>query len=70
MALTLEDREAIELAIITTLNTRLERFGNRLAECEKSAEGAHTRISVLIAYLAGAGVLSGVGYGIFRILGG
>ena len=58
MALSKEDREAIELAIIKTLNTRLEKFDKRLTAVD-------VRLWRLIVILAGTGI---IGIGALRLL--
>lgn len=70
MALSNEDLNTIKLTIINTLNERNEKIIKQLDRAEAKADKANLRIIVLVSFLAGSGVLGGVGYGIIRVFGG
>ena len=70
MPLSEEDLNTIKLTIINTLNERLEKVVVKLKEVEAKADKANLRIVILLSFLAGSGVLGGVGYGIVKAFGG
>ena len=70
MALSEEDLNTIKLTIINTLNERLETMNKKISIVNDKADRANTRIVILIAFLAGSGVLGAAGYGIIKTFGG
>lgn len=59
MALSASDRSEIEMVIIATLNKKLDKLETRLRTTE-------SRLSLLIGFLAGSGILTGIGFGIYK----
>lgn len=70
MALSEEDINTIKLTIINTLNERLGKIVDQVEKVEAKADKANLRIVILVSFLAGSGVLGGVGYGIIKAFGG
>lgn len=70
MGLSEQDLDTIKLTIINTLNERIGKIVEELEKVEAKADKANLRIVILVSFLAGSGVLGGLGYGIIKTFGG
>jgi len=59
MALSKEDREQIKAIIIITLNDKMGHLNESVESAHKKVNALHTRLWMLIGFLAGSGVLGG-----------